>query len=89
MANSDGKFLHESLQDRKSVKSLLEALTKAIGKGEITLSDGDDDLGLPLDDLLTLRIKANRSDGNCVVNIRLSWSEDSQAPRDRGKPSIQ
>ncbi|MEO9777838.1 MAG: amphi-Trp domain-containing protein [Sedimentitalea sp.] len=89
MANSDGKFLHKSLQDRKSVKALLEALTRSIGKGEISLSDEEGDLTLPIDDLLTLRIKASRSDGNCVVGIRLSWSEDIQVSHVKTKPSIQ
>lgn len=76
MANSDGKFLHKSLQDRKSLTALLVALTSSIGKGEISLSYEEGDLTLPIDDLLTLRKKASRSDGNCAVGIRLSWSED-------------
>lgn len=88
MSSSDGKFLHESLQDRKSVKALLEALTKAIGKGEITLSDDDNDLTLPLDKLLNLRIKADRSDGACKVDIRLSWTERAPAPVRKSTPEL-
>jgi amphi-Trp domain-containing protein len=89
MADSDGEFLHESLQDRKSIKALLEALTKAIAKGEVTLSDEDDELKLPLDRLLHLRIKASRSEGKCVVGMRLSWTEEQKFSKEKSKPSIQ
>lgn len=89
MANSDGKFLHESLQDRKSVKQLLDALTKAIGKGEVQLRDDQDELTLPVDKLLTMRIKANRSNGQCMIGIRLLWTEERPAPRETSDPSIQ
>lgn len=86
MAHPDGKFLHESLQDRKSVKVLLESLTKAIGKGELTLSDDQNELTLPLDKLLNLMIKADRTDGNCSVDIRLTWKEQVAAPSKRSNP---
>lgn len=77
MKQPDGKFRHESLQDRKTIKALLVALTKGVGAGEITLSDGDKDLVLPVEGLITLRIKADRSDGACRVDLRISWTEDS------------
>ena len=77
MSQPDGKFRHESLQDRKTIKTLLAALTKGIGAGEITLSDGDKDLVLPVEGLMTLRIKADRHDGACRVDLRISWTEDS------------
>ena len=88
MSRPDGKFRHESLQDRKTIKTLLAALTKGIRAGEITLSDGDTDLVLPVEGLLTLRIKADRQDGACRVDLRISWTEDSDiksttAPRIR------
>lgn len=77
MSHPDGKFRHESLQDRKTIKALLTALTKGIGAGEITLGDGDKDLVLPIEGLMTLRIKADRSDGACRIDLRISWTEDS------------
>ncbi len=83
MSQPDGKFRHESLQDRKTIKALLAALTKGIGAGEITLSDGDKDLILPVEGLMTLRIKADRSDGACRVDLRISWTEDSDAESTR------
>lgn len=77
MSQPDGKFRHESLQDRKTIKTLLAALTKGIAAGEITLSDGDKDLVLPVEGLMAVRIRADRSDGACRVDLRISWTEDS------------
>ncbi|WP_193141392.1 MULTISPECIES: amphi-Trp domain-containing protein [unclassified Meridianimarinicoccus] len=88
MAATDGKFRHESLQDRKSIKALLEAITKGIGKGELTLSEGDDSLTLPLDQLMTLRVKADRSDGTCRVDLRISWSERQADLAERPAPTV-
>lgn len=88
MAYPDGKFLHESIQDRKSVKALLEALTKAIGKGEVSLSDDDNELTLPLDKLLNVTITADRADGSCSVDIRLSWKELAPASKKVSTPTI-
>ncbi|WP_071673436.1 amphi-Trp domain-containing protein [Nioella nitratireducens] len=77
MSQPDGKFRHESLQDRKTIKALLTALTKGIGAGEITFGEDDKTLVLPVDGLMTLRIKADRSDGACRVDLRISWTEDN------------
>ncbi len=88
MAHSDGKFLHESLQDKKSVKALLDSLSKAIGKGEVVLSDDREELTLPLDSLLNLRIKADRADGRCRVDIRLSWQERAPVLEKKSAPKV-
>ncbi|CUH64753.1 hypothetical protein TG4357_01475 [Thalassovita gelatinovora] len=83
----DGKFRHESLQDRKTVKALLNALTKGIAAGEITLSDDDNELSLPIEGLMTLRIKADRLDGACRVDLRISWTEDT-AVENKAAPQV-
>ena len=88
MGNPDGKFRHESLQDRKTVKGLLDALTKGIAKGEVTLGDSDGELVLPLDKLVTLRIKAERSEGQCEIDLRLSWTETPPVTDKKGAPVI-
>lgn len=88
MSYPDGKFRHESLQDRKSIRTLLDALSKGIGKGELALVDGEDELLLPLDGLMTLRLKADRSDGQCKVDLRISWSEQQVAPAKKTAPTI-
>ncbi|MBY8974510.1 amphi-Trp domain-containing protein [Rhodobacteraceae bacterium NNCM2] len=88
MSNSDGKFRHESLQNRKTIKALLEAVTKGIAKGELTLNDDGNELTLVPDGLLTLRIKADKADGNCRLDLRLSWSEESATPQNKKAPKI-
>lgn len=88
MSHSDGKFHHESLQDKKTIKSLLSALTKGVSSGEITLSDADDELVLPIDGLMTLRIKGERSDGRCRVDLRISWTESTLTEKSKSGPQI-
>lgn len=78
MQNGDGSFRHESIQNRKSIKALLDAITKGIGKGELTLSDDGDVLVLQPEGLMTLRIKADRSDGANRLDLRLSWTETAE-----------
>lgn len=88
MSQSDGKFRHDSLQSRKTIKQLLDALTKGMGKGELTLSDGDDTLTLPVEDLLTVRLRADRSDGACRVDLRLTWNTDEPMPKGKSPLDI-
>ncbi|WP_346895771.1 amphi-Trp domain-containing protein [uncultured Roseibium sp.] len=88
MTNGDGSFRHESIQSRKSIKALLEAVTKGIGKGELTLSDGEDELVMEPGDLITLRVRAERSEGSNRIDLRLTWTEAAEAPRSKGELKV-
>jgi len=88
MHNGDGSFRHDSIQNRKSIKALLEAITKGIGKGELTLGDGDDEIVLEPDGLITLRVRAERSNGANRVDLRLTWNETTDAPRSKGELKV-
>ncbi|CTQ67050.1 MULTISPECIES: amphi-Trp domain-containing protein [Stappiaceae] len=81
MQNGDGSFRHESLQSRKSIKALLEAVTKGIGKGELTLSDGDEEIVLEPGGLITVRVRAERSGGSNRIDLRLTWTETADTPK--------
>ena len=81
MQNGDGSFRHESLQSRKSIKALLEAVTKGIGKGELTLSDGDEEIVLEPGGLITVRVRAERSGGSNRSDLRLTWTETADTPK--------
>lgn len=85
---TDGKFRHDSLQTRKTVKSLLEAVTKGVGKGELTLGDGDAEIVLEPDGLLNLRIRAERTGGNCRLDLRISWSEEAGPTEGKAPPKV-
>lgn len=84
MSNGDGSFRHESIQNRKSIRALLEAVTKGIGKGELTLSDGDDEIVMEPDGLITLRVRAERSGPSNRIDLRLTWTETTEAPTRKG-----
>ena len=88
MTNGEGNFRHESIQNRKTIKALLEAITKGIGKGELTLSDGEDELVMEPGDLITLRVRAERSEGSNRIDLRLTWTEAAEAPRSKGELKV-
>ncbi|KUF09993.1 amphi-Trp domain-containing protein [Pseudoponticoccus marisrubri] len=87
--SNDRRFSHESLQDAKTIKTLLTALSKGFAKGEMTLGDDEEELVLQPAELMTLRLKGERVDGRCSVSLRVSWA-DPEAPQTspNGKPRI-
>lgn len=89
MSNPDKRFTHESLQDAKTIKSLLSSLAKGFSKGEMTLGDDDDELVLRTDGLMTVRIKAEREDGRCEVSLRVSWADPDAPAQQKGMPRIE
>jgi amphi-Trp domain-containing protein len=88
MQNGDGSFRHESIQNRKSIKALLEAVTKGIGKGELTLSDDDDEIVMEPGGLITLRLRAERANGSNRIDLRLTWTETAESPGGKGDLKI-
>lgn len=89
MGNATTRFRHESLQDAKTVKTLLSSLSKGFSKGELRLSDDDDELVLETGELMTLRIKAEREDGRCVFSLRVTWADPGEPPHPKGTPRIE
>lgn len=88
--SADKRFTHESLQDAKTIKALLSALSRGFAKGEMTLSDEDQDLVMETADLMTVRIKGERVDGQCTVSLRVTWADPEASPaRSTGKPRIE
>lgn len=85
---TDGKFRHDSLQNRKTVKSLLEAVTKGIGKGELALSDENGEIVLEPEGLLNLRIRAERADGANRLDLRITWSDEPAPKEGKSAPKI-
>ncbi|WP_424927275.1 amphi-Trp domain-containing protein [Amaricoccus tamworthensis] len=88
--SADKRFTHESLQDAKTIKSLLNALSRGFSKGEMTLGDEDNELLLETADLMTVRIKGERTDGQCAVSLRVTWPDPKTTPGPKkGKPRIE
>ncbi|SOH92226.1 amphi-Trp domain-containing protein [Monaibacterium marinum] len=88
MADDTSRFTHESLEDAKTIKTLLTALSKGFSKGQMTLGDGDKELVLDTGGLMTVRIKAQREDGQNQFNLRVSWTDPAQPAPSKGTPQI-
>ncbi len=88
MSDEDKRFSHESLQDAKTIKTLLTALSKGLSKGQVALGDEDDELILKTDGLMNLRLKGAREDGHCSVSLRITWTDPEAPPQRKDKPRI-
>ena len=88
MGSAQTRFTHESLQDPKTIKTLLTSLSKGLSKGELTLSDGDKDLVLQTGGLMTVRIRAEREDGQCELSLHVSWTDPANPSPKKKTPTI-
>ncbi|MFP3384500.1 amphi-Trp domain-containing protein [Tritonibacter sp. SIMBA_163] len=84
----DARFRHDSLQDRKTIKGLVDAIGKGLAKGELSLSDDEGEIVLNPEGLLTLRIRAERNDGQCKVDFRVSWTERDDDLQQKSAPKV-
>jgi amphi-Trp domain-containing protein len=77
-------FEHESLQDRESIVAYLETVTAGLRSGRLELRQGQDELTLEPDGLLTLGIRAVHKRDRTRLDLRISWRDASpeadQAP---------
>ena len=64
-------FRHESLQDRESVRKILEAVTRGIAGGKVSFSDADDKMVMKPEGLLHLKLTASQEDSRQRINILL------------------
>ena len=76
MAQGKNSFRHESLQDKRSIKKILKAVTAGIGKGKLTFSDEDGVLEMEPEGLLNLKLKAERDETRNRVTIRITWQTE-------------
>lgn len=89
MGDTTKRFKHELLQDAKSIKSLLAALSKGIGKGELVLGDDEDEITLQPEGLLSVRLKAEREGGQSQITLRVSWADREKPAKSKGTPRIE
>ncbi len=73
----NGRFRHESLQDKDSVKALLKAVMNGIAAGKLTLSDDDASLVMEPADLLRLRVNASVDEERNKIDIRITWQGEA------------
>jgi len=77
------RFSHESLQSQDSIKDLLEALTKGLAEGKVVLEDEDDTMIMEPQGLLRLKISASQDEDRSRINVRISWREEENIPKDK------
>ena len=82
MRNDKKTFTHLSLQDAKSIKPILEAISKGLNKGELRFKNDDDEITLKPDGLLRLKVSASKSVNRNKLNIKISW-ETADSTSDR------
>lgn len=87
MLDQKKRFRHESLQDKKSIQGILNALAKGIAKGEISFSDEEGKLVMEPKDLLNVKVTASEDDVHKRIDIRISWYSDEE-PAERGKLTV-
>ena len=76
MKKENSRFRHESLQDRESIKELLKAVTRGIGKGKVRFSDDNGEIVMEPEGLLNLKISASQEEGRHRISIRIRWQEE-------------
>ena len=72
-------FRHESLQDSKSIQSMLKSIAKAIAKGELKFSDQEGEIIMTPQGLLNLKITASQQDAEQKLDLRISWKTQEKA----------
>lgn len=81
MTNSS--FRHESLQDAKSIKALLQAITDGMASGKLDLSDSDGSVTLEPSGLMRLKVTAKQEDGRHKLDVRISWQGSEDMTKDK------
>lgn len=73
MSQDKNNFRHESLQDAKTIREILQSITKGLASGKLTFTDEDGEITLQPEGLLQLKLTASREDNRHKLNLRISW----------------
>ncbi len=83
--DKDDLFEHISLQDRKSIRKYLKAVTDGVGNGMLSLADNDGEITLSPDGLIRLNVRVSRERDRRELHITLDWKEhDASVERNPG-----
>ncbi len=66
-------FRHESLQDSKTLQTILNAITEGLAKGKLKFSDEDDDIVFHPEGLMRLKLSAAQDGNRQSFNLKVSW----------------
>jgi len=88
MRDDKKSFRHESLQDRESVRKILEAVTRGIAGGKVSFSDADDKMVMKPEGLLHLKLTASQEDSRQRINIRISWEVENTRVKKKSRLKV-
>ncbi|MBD8877090.1 amphi-Trp domain-containing protein [Roseibium polysiphoniae] len=88
MMERKDRFKHESIQDRKTIQSLITAINRGIAKGELHFSDDTGEITLNPDGMLNLKVTASKDEARCRMDIRISWANENTDLKDAGKLKV-
>jgi amphi-Trp domain-containing protein len=77
MGKDEREFLHESLQDVKSIVAYLDAIRDGFTSGALDLRDEAGDISLHPNGLVRLQIDSTRKRDRVKLSIRFAWKEDA------------
>ena len=72
-------FGHESLQDRKSIKAYLKAMTDGVSKGVLSLADNANEITLSPDGMIRLNVEVQGERNRRKLLITLDWKEEDES----------
>jgi len=88
MRSGKRSFRHQSLQDAKSIESILKSITSGIARGKITFSDEDEKIVMRPEGLLDLKVTATQEDNRNRFNIRISWQLEDHSDKKKKSLSV-
>jgi len=68
-------FQHVSLQDRKSIRKYLKAVTDGVGSGVLSLADNAGEITVCPDGLIRLNVRVSKQQDRRALQIVLDWKE--------------
>ncbi|ASP34369.1 amphi-Trp domain-containing protein [Labrenzia sp. VG12] len=88
MMERKGRFRHQSLQDKKSIQKMLDAVKRGITKGELEFGDDTGEIVLEPKGLMTLRVTATVEDDQSRLDLRITWTNENDDAKDSGKLKV-
>ena len=88
MKRKKNSFRHESLQNRDSIQTILNALTEGIAKGKVTFSDDDDNISMTPDGLLNLKLTVSQEENRNRINLRITWEDRKKKTLKKSRLSV-
>lgn len=80
---SKTKFSHDSLLDRHATRELLEALGKAVKKGQLEFQESEGEIVLSPTDLLEVSVRASDEGDKQEVEVKLKWRTQEKKVSDK------